>query len=613
MIKYIFAVVSAVVLGLLITLVFILPTDSKSAGERSVNAEHAQGTDDKNQNSVLFKNLRIFDGSHLIERTSILVKDGIIVDIGDLSAQPNTRIIQGENLTLMPGIIDAHTHSFGEALKDALRLGVTTHLDMFTAENSLLDSQQKRQSLTYSDQADLYSSGTLATVDGGHGTQYGFAIDTIGSIDEITDWIAKRKKSGADYIKLVYMPNQQYMPSLDKATALEVIKQGHKQGLKVLAHISTLAAAKDLIEADIDGLVHIFADQLVTDEVVALAVEKDIFIIPTLAVIASVNQQNRNSQLLADERISSKLSGQQKQTLQASFNYAAGGFDFAVAKQNVLRFHQAGVAILAGSDAPNAGTAYGVSAYHEVTLLAESGLSPKEALSAATSLTANKFGLLDRGSIEVGKRADMVVISGDPTVDIDNIFNIEYVFKNGFQIRQQLPESVDGSDIESTLLGDFEGPDNLLSTNGFNWSHTDDRVAKGNSIATVETQHAIGNEGSTGLKVVAVVNAGFPYPWSGAAVGDFEPPIEGVDISELSSLVFDVKGTSGSYRVMAFSAKSSGIPPSQNFEILDQWQTVKMPLSEFKGLDHTQLSGFAFVAGSTLGEFEFILDNVRLE
>ncbi|GAB2681627.1 amidohydrolase family protein [Aliiglaciecola aliphaticivorans] len=614
MIKYIFSIVSAVVITMLITLVFILPTNRDSANADSEN-QQADNTSALT-NTLLFKNIRLFDGTEFIENTNVLVKEGLIADISksiDIQHLGDIRVIEGQNLTVLPGIIDAHTHSYGNALQDALRFGVTTHLDMFTNEMGLLESVQQRQNLQQTDKADLFSSGTLATVDGGHGTQYGFAIDTIQNIDGVAAWVTRRKQAGADYIKLVYMPNQQYMPSLDKATALEVIKQGHLQGLKVLAHISSFSAAKDLIEGDIDGLVHIFADQVVTSDLLAIAAEKDVFIIPTLGVIASVNQQNRNSELLADERISGALSAAQKETLQVSFSHAASGFDFAIAKQNVSLFHQAGVTILAGSDAPNPGTAYGVSAYHEIILLTESGLTNAEALAAATGTTATQFSLEDRGVIAVGKRADMVVIEGDPSLDIDTIFNLKHVLKNGYLVQQDLPQSQQGVAIENPMLGDFETQDSLQPNEGFNWTQTHDGYANGNSTATITRVGNIGVDGSAALRVVSTVEAGFPYPWAGAVIGDFSPPISAADIAAYTHITFDVKGSKGNYRVMSFSATSANIPPSQNFEVSPQWQHIRLPLSGFKGLDHTQVSGFAFVAGPTLGEYEFVLDNVSLE
>ena len=90
-----------------------------------------------------------------------------------------------------------------------------------------------------------------------------------------------------------------------------------------------------------------------------------------------------------------------------------------------------GVPILAGSDQPNPGTAPGVSIHGELALLVEAGLTPVQAPRAATSATARAFRLADRGRIAPGMRADLVLVDGDPTVDIRATRNIVSVWKAG--------------------------------------------------------------------------------------------------------------------------------------------------------------------------------------
>jgi imidazolonepropionase-like amidohydrolase len=91
---------------------------------------------------------------------------------------------------------------------------------------------------------------------------------------------------------------------------------------------------------------------------------------------------------------------------------------YEIAKAAVRALHAAGVTILAGTDAPNPDTSYGVSLHQELLLLTECGLSPEEALRAATSGPAREFGLIDRGRIESGRRADLLLVKGDPTNDV---------------------------------------------------------------------------------------------------------------------------------------------------------------------------------------------------
>lgn len=610
MIRYIFLLASAVVVGGLVLLVFVLPT------EKVLLVEQAQIGE---TNNLLITNVAVFDGEKIIENQSVEVQAGEIVSIEAYSPstaeKQKVKIVDGTNLTLLPGMIDAHTHTYGNGLVDSLRFGVSSHLDMFGAEDNLLNTRQARENISSTNKTDLFSAGTLATVQNGHGTQYGFAIDTIDSFEEIASWVSLRKQAGADYIKLVYMPYQSYMPSLNRALAQEVINQGHLQGMKVLAHISTYAAAKDMVEDGIDGLVHIFADKLASEEIVNMVKNKGVFIIPTLAVIASADGQGLSQAVMDNSNVAPYLTAQQRSTLATGFGIDIPGFEFDIAKQNVALFHKAGVPILSGSDAPNPGTAYGISALHETVLLVEAGLSPMEALAAASSQPAKTFDLDSRGKIKVGARADMVLVEGNLRNDITALYNINSVYKNGYEIKRSIDmQSASGARISNTVLGNFdiEAESSLATIDNFMWSLTDDSMANGLSKATIEVVSS-GASNNGVLKVNATVNAGFPYPWAGAAVGDFEQPVEGVDVSDYNTLVFEVRGDAGTYRVLSFDSTTSGIPPSQNFVIDNEWRTVSLPLSEFAGLNTKALSAFAFVAGPAVGSFEFYVDNIRIE
>ncbi len=81
--------------------------------------------------TFLIRDVRLFDGERVVDRTSVLVRDGVIASVGG-EAPFGVETISGEGRTLMPGLIDAHTHAFGDALDRALVFGVTTELDMFT-------------------------------------------------------------------------------------------------------------------------------------------------------------------------------------------------------------------------------------------------------------------------------------------------------------------------------------------------------------------------------------------------------------------------------------------------------------------------------------------------
>ena len=112
---------------------------------------------------------------------------------------------------------------------------------------------------------------------------------------------------------------------------------------------------------------------------------------------------------------------------------AANAFALAA----VARLRAAGVPILAGTDAPSPGTAAGVSIHRELELLVEAGLTPVEALAAATSVPAECFGLADRGRIARGRYADLVLVEGDPTVDIRATRAIVGVWRQGVVVERE--------------------------------------------------------------------------------------------------------------------------------------------------------------------------------
>ncbi|CAN5911452.1 hypothetical protein BH23ACT10_BH23ACT10_20020 [soil metagenome] len=105
--------------------------------------------------------------------------------------------------------------------------------------------------------------------------------------------------------------------------------------------------------------------------------------------------------------------------------------DVSSALHNVGRLTAAGVPVLAGTDAPNPGTVHGASLHRELELLVMAGLSPGAALAAATSVAAEQFGLIDRGRVAPGLRADLVLVGGDPTTDITATRQLTGVWRGG--------------------------------------------------------------------------------------------------------------------------------------------------------------------------------------
>lgn len=130
---------------------------------------------------LVFRDARVFDGAGVIPATTVIVRGGRIGRIGpDATIPDGAKVIDAKGKTLLPGLIDRHTHAFSsEHLGQVAILGVATELDMFT-DHAFADRMRSDQAAgKVLDRADLRSAGTLVTAPGGHGTEYGLAIPTI--------------------------------------------------------------------------------------------------------------------------------------------------------------------------------------------------------------------------------------------------------------------------------------------------------------------------------------------------------------------------------------------------------------------------------------------------
>jgi len=189
-----------------------------------------------------------------------------------------------------------------------------------------------------------------------------------------------------------------------------------------------------------DCLAHVFLDRPHTAELVAEIAASGAFVIPTLTVCSSA-MGHTGAALAADERVCSKLSKEWLNALSGCMNcYPQGKLDDVLA--TVLALHKAGVDILAGTDVtmPDpafGGLAHGASLHHELQLLVAAGLKPIEALRAATSVPARRFGLTDRGRIVPGTLADLLLVDGDPLTNISDTLSIRAVWHRGVQLKTQ--------------------------------------------------------------------------------------------------------------------------------------------------------------------------------
>jgi len=382
--------------------------------------------------AFVVRHARVFDGQRLLSNRDVWVEGGRIRAIGEgLRTPPGTPEVDATGSTLLPGLIDAHTHDWGESTKQALLFGVTTELNQagppaFVAERKRAEADGKAF-----DSADLLSAGNVVTPPKGHGTEYGLTVPTLSGAGEAQAFVDARIAEGSDYIKIILEDGHacgREFARLSNEELAAAVAAAHARGKLAIVHITTQDDARLAIEAGADGIAHLFADAPPRPDVIALLARRHAFAITTLTVTQSVLGTLSGPLLLADPRMAAAVSPEAEAQLRKPMSMrCVGSLDNAFAAIKEMR--TAGVPILAGTDSPAPGSWNGASLHQELELLVKAGLSPSEALAAATSVPARTFGLKDRGRIAPGLRADLLLVRGDPTRDITSTRDIVGVWK----------------------------------------------------------------------------------------------------------------------------------------------------------------------------------------
>ncbi|MBN9792306.1 amidohydrolase family protein [Pseudonocardia sp. TMWB2A] len=409
---------------------------------------------------TLIRDVRVFDGRAVVAADSVRVAGGLITEVGEgLRPAPDEQVVEGAGATLLPGLIDAHTHVFPGSPEQALLFGVTTELDMF-ADPAV--ARDLRGAASYrDDMADLRSAGTGATAPGGHPSHL---VDqgiyppfpTLAPGGDADGFVAARVAEGSDHLKIVVDDGAVFgypRPTLDRATVAALVTAAHRRGLLTVAHPGGLADVELLVEAGVDGLAHVPADRPVGPGLAARIAGRDMFVVPTLGVGDAACGCGAGPQLAVRPDLApylDRMSTIMLTVLDGNFPLGPGArTDPSASRASVTALLGCGVTILAGTDAGTLGVAHGASLHHELALLVEAGMTPVQALTAATAAPAGVFGLTDRGRVVAGTRADLLLVDGDPTVDITCTTAIVDVWRSGSRVRRR-PRAAAAPDTGST-------------------------------------------------------------------------------------------------------------------------------------------------------------------
>ena len=373
--------------------------------KRAPHPEPVQHVRRAQSTPVAITNVKYFTGSSLSASSTVQFSNGIITAIypgANTPAPPGYQVVNANGATLLPGFIESHTHPTNLAeLQQLTSYGITTAMGMGCPYTDNCDQLRHQTGL-----ADFYSAGIAGCTPGSvHATILALPPqDLIYNSSQAPSWVKARIAEGSDFIKLIAED-----PGLTTDEHTAFVAAAHSNGKKSATHAAQLDNYQQAITSKTDWIQHAPLDGVLTAAQVSQIKSQGQIVTPTLAILRK---------------------------LAASPVDPPGG-TYANAQASVTALYKAGVTILVGTDSDDLlgpyATAFGSSFYDELENLVQAGLPPITVLNAGTQVPAQVYGFGDRGTIAVGKRADLLLVQGDPTTNVSNARNIQDVWVTGIQ------------------------------------------------------------------------------------------------------------------------------------------------------------------------------------
>jgi imidazolonepropionase-like amidohydrolase len=396
-----------------------------------------------------FVGARLFDGSGRppVEKAVLVVEDGRFVAVGaDVAVPKGAERVDLAGRFVLPGLVNAHGH-VGETrglragpdlytrenVLDHLRLyaryGVTTVVSLGgdRDEGFRVRDEQRTASL---DRARLYVAGTV--VDGATPEAARAQVETVAA-----------KKP--DWVKIRVDDNLGTTPKMTPEVYRAVVEEAHRRRLRVAAHLFYLEDARGLLEAGVDFLAHSVRDRDVDPSFVAELKRRGTCLSPTLMREVSTFVYAEEPDFFADPFflkaadpavVAELRTPERRERMRASPAAARYREALKVASRNLKALSDAGVPVAMGTDSGPPARFQGYFEHRELQLMVEAGLTPAQALFAATGGAARCMGLADVGRIEPKAWADFLVLRSDPLADVRNTTTLESVWIAG----QRLPD-----------------------------------------------------------------------------------------------------------------------------------------------------------------------------
>ena len=415
---------------------------------------------------VLIENIRVIDGkgNAPVEAQDVLVAKGKIArlaDHGEFETAAEVKRMDGEGLTLMPGLIDAHSHIFfsrdadwRKGLKEHLYSGITS---INTLGGVLELEMEAKEILANSDEPfpTVSVSGYIqnGVSDGG---KLPDEVDSTGMILSLTsnqDVVSALDRHQAAGIKMVKAYMQLSLRRLEF-----FVDEAHKRGMRVVIDASRAIGTVAVNRTGVDGYAHQPWHFPVSPEEIEDAKQRGIWFLSTLNVFEFMGSTERYpladevEQLITEPLVAPFYGEEHIRTASSGLNTFINGVKntfiqqygerynesadqwWEIGSENTRRLLDAGILVGMGTDTTGhwALRPPGWLLHYEMELWTEAGIAPINTIQGATYNNARILEIDDKtGSVSEGLEADLLIVSGDPAENIRDTRNIRYVFLDG--------------------------------------------------------------------------------------------------------------------------------------------------------------------------------------
>ena len=374
--------------------------------------------------TTVFEGARLIvgDGQPPIEAGAVVVTGARIVWVGraaDMKAPPGATRVSLTGKTVMPALVDTHTHlsQTREALTDDLRrrayYGVSAAMSL-GQDGGELPFQMRAQTLPGA--ARFFTAGRGITMPEPGRSDVPYWINNADDGRKAIQELAAQK---VDIVKIWVDDRDGKYKKLTPELYAPIIEEAHKRGLRVTAHIFTLDDAKGLLRAGIDAFAHGVRDRDIDEEGLALFKKRtNVVVVPNLPDRGVKTDVGWLRDSLSEAEFKKLQAGaMDRPALQAPFGIQA---------RNLARLSAAGVRIALGTDG---NTPWG--AHLEMADMVASGMTPMQVIVAATRNSAEFLRMNDAGTLAANRSADFIVLDANPLDDIANTRRISSVYLRG--------------------------------------------------------------------------------------------------------------------------------------------------------------------------------------